>query len=114
MKRLIDGEEDDVVGYQAEGYGERDMITKRATNQSARCGLLRNAGARWLVGGCWRNHWLFYRRGTNQCQTKFIIILLLVVDGVASTNPIVRMVAGDTNQCLGYAIRGNLPLLGGS
>ena len=33
MKRLNDGDEDDVVGYQAEEYV--DMITKRATNQSA-------------------------------------------------------------------------------
>jgi hypothetical protein len=33
MKMLIDGEEDDVVGYQPEGYSV--MITKRATNQSA-------------------------------------------------------------------------------
>ena len=39
MKMLIDGEEDEVVGYQPEGYAV--MITKRATNQSAfrnRCG----------------------------------------------------------------------------
>lgn len=39
MKKLIDGEEDDVVGYQPEEY--EAMITKRATNQSAfrnRCG----------------------------------------------------------------------------
>lgn len=35
MKMLIDGEEDDVVGYQPEGYAELVMITKRATNQSA-------------------------------------------------------------------------------
>ena len=33
MKMLIDGEEDDVVGYQPEGYAV--MITKRATSQSA-------------------------------------------------------------------------------
>jgi hypothetical protein len=33
MKKLIEGEEDDVVGYQPEEYV--DMITKRATNQSA-------------------------------------------------------------------------------
>jgi hypothetical protein len=33
MKMLIDGEEDDVVGYQPEEYAV--MITKRATNQSA-------------------------------------------------------------------------------
>jgi len=33
MKKLIEGEEDDVVGYQPEGYVV--MITKRATNQSA-------------------------------------------------------------------------------
>jgi len=26
MKMLIDGEEDDVVGYQAEGYAELDML----------------------------------------------------------------------------------------
>jgi len=32
MKMLIDGEEDDVVGYQPE---DAVMITKRATNQSA-------------------------------------------------------------------------------
>ena len=41
IKMLIDGEEDDVVGYQPEGYAELVMITKRATNQSAfrnRCG----------------------------------------------------------------------------
>ena len=48
MKMLIDGEEDDVVGYQPEGYVV--MITMRATNQSAfrnRCGWyswLRNLG----------------------------------------------------------------------
>ena len=33
MKRLIDGEEDDVVGYQPEEYDA--MIANRATNQSA-------------------------------------------------------------------------------
>ena len=41
MKMLIDGEEDDVVGYQPEEYAELVMITERATNQSAlrnRCG----------------------------------------------------------------------------
>ena len=50
MKRLNDGDEDDVVGYQAEEYV--DMITKRATNQSAfrnRCDRygLRNLGRGW-------------------------------------------------------------------
>ena len=35
MKRLKDGDEDDVVGYQPEGYDDMTRITKRATNQSA-------------------------------------------------------------------------------
>lgn len=47
MKRLKDGDEDDVVGYQPEGYDDMTRITKRATNQSAfrnRCGC----------GWCWK------------------------------------------------------------
>jgi len=36
MNMLIDGEEEDVAGYQPEGYVEFVMaITKKATNQSA-------------------------------------------------------------------------------
>jgi len=32
MKMLNDGEEDDVVGYQAEGYAELDMLTAKKSN----------------------------------------------------------------------------------
>ena len=84
MKMLIDGEEDDVVGYQpegSEGYAELVMIAKRATNQSAfrdRCGwccwaAVRNSGV--VSAGC-RTMFVF-----GSCfihRQAFTIILLLV------------------------------------
>ena len=58
MKMLMEGVEDDVVGYQAEGYVELVMVMwKIATNQSAfafrnQCGYM--WGERLAGGGCCR------------------------------------------------------------